>query len=68
MSQHIRRSYSPVSWTDHSLLPWNIDETIASRNPQALEKDHFMQTHGYAAFWTKTYTQSTKGIRSIVVN
>ena len=49
---------------DPSLLPWNIDETIASKNPQVLENDHFIQTHCHAALWARTYAQSTTGAKN----
>jgi hypothetical protein len=51
---------------DPSLLPWGLDKTIATKNPQVLEKDHFMQTNCYAAFWAKSYSQNTKGTKTAV--
>lgn len=37
---------------DPSLKPWSPSESIASVNPQVLEKDRFMQTNCFTSFWT----------------
>lgn len=62
----ITQTWSHLRLVDPSLLPWSLDETIASKNPQVLEKDHFMQTNCYAAFWTKLYSQNTKSTQTTV--
>ena len=62
----ITQTWARLRLLDPSLLPWGIDETIASKNPQVLEKDHFMQTNCHASFWTRGYAESTKGLRNPV--
>jgi hypothetical protein len=46
---YARKKLVTLAWSrlrllDPTLLPWVINETIATKNPQVLHKEHFMQT------------------------
>lgn len=58
----ITLTWSRLRLVDPTLLPWGVDETIATNNPQVLDKDHLMQKNCFSAFWTSTYAQDTGGI------
>lgn len=42
--------WSRLRLLDPTLLPWNLDETLATNNPQVMNKDQFMQNICFGAF------------------
>jgi hypothetical protein len=54
--------WSRLRLLDPTLLPWNLDEIMATKNPQVITKDHFMQNNCFGAFWTPAYSQETRGL------
>jgi len=49
---------------DPSLLPWGLHETIVTKNPQVLNKDHFLQTNCFGPFWAHMYEKTDKASAS----
>jgi hypothetical protein len=57
-----RQFFSELCLLDATLLPWGIDESIATKNPQVLDKNHFMQKNCFGAIWMPTYAKESNRI------